>query len=138
MLSRAKVYKNVAHSFRKVAYLISQSELQRRINRLPRVKLVNLPTPSENMPRLAELLDGPQLWVKREDCTGLAFGGNTERKAEFALGEALSKKADVVIAIGPVQSNTARAVAAGARKLGLKAILVLTGGKPATMMETCF
>ncbi len=107
--------------------MISQSELQERINGLPRVKLVNLPTPLEDMSRLTELLDGPRLWVKREDCTGLAFGGNKERKAEFALGEALSKKADVVIAIGPVQSNTARAMAAGARKLGLKIILVLTG-----------
>lgn len=110
--------------------MITPSELQERINRLPRARLVNLPTPLENMPRLTKLLDGPRLWVKREDCTGLAFGGNKERKAEFALGEALSKKADVVIAVGPVQSNTARAIAAGARKLGLKAILVLTGEKP--------
>jgi L-cysteate sulfo-lyase len=72
------------------------------------------------------------LWIKREDCTGLAFGGNKERKAEFALGDALSKKADVVITVGPVQSNHSRATAAAASKLGLKAILVLSGKKPSS------
>jgi len=110
--------------------LITAEELQRKIDRLPRVKLVNLPTPLEKMPRLTSALNGPQLWTKREDCTGLAFGGNKERKAEFALGDALNKKADVVITVGPVQSNHARATAAAARKLGLKVILVLSGEKP--------
>lgn len=110
--------------------LITAEELQRRIGKVPRVKLVNLPTPLEKMPRLTSTLNGPQLWIKREDCTGLAFGGNKERKAEFSLGDALSKKADVVITVGSVQSNHARATAAAARKLGLKVILVLSGEKP--------
>jgi L-cysteate sulfo-lyase len=70
------------------------------------------------------------LWIKREDCTGLAFGGNKERKAEFSLGDALSKKADVAITIGPLQSNHSRATAAAAAKLGLKVVLVITGKKP--------
>jgi len=112
--------------------LITAEELQRRIDRLPRVRLVNLPTPLEKMPRLSSALNGPQLWIKREDCTGLAFGGNKERKAEFALGDALSKKADVVITVGPAQSNHARATAAAARKLGLRVILVLSGEKPSS------
>ena len=105
-------------------------ELQKRIDRLPRVRLLNLPTPLEKMPRLSSALKGPQLWIKREDCTGLAFGGNKERKAEFSLGDALSKKADVVITIGPLQSNHSRATAAAAAKLGLKVVLVITGKKP--------
>jgi L-cysteate sulfo-lyase len=70
--------------------------------------------------------------VKREDCTGLAFGGNKERKAEFSIGDALGKKADVVITVGPIQSNHARATAAAAAKLGLKAVLVITGEKPSS------
>ena len=112
--------------------LMTADELQRRIDRFPRVKLVNLPTPLEKMPRLTSALNSPQLWIKREDCTGLAFGGNKERKAEFSLGDALSKKADTVITVGPAQSNHARATAAAARKLGLKVILVLSGEKPSS------
>ena len=79
---------------------------------------------------MTSALNGPHLWIKREDCTGLAFGGNKERKAEFALGDALSKKADVVITVGPLQSNHSRATAAAATKLGLKVVLVITGEKP--------
>jgi L-cysteate sulfo-lyase len=112
--------------------LITAQELQNRIDKLPRVKLLNLPTPLEKMPRLSASLKGPHLWVKREDCTGLAFGGNKERKAEFALGDALAKKADVVITVGPIQSNHSRATAAAAKKLGLDVILVLTGEKPSS------
>jgi L-cysteate sulfo-lyase len=112
--------------------LITIDELQKKIDKVPRVRLLNLPTPLEKMTRLTKLLKGPQLWVKREDCTGLAFGGNKERKTEFALGEALSKKADVIITTGPIQSNHSRATAAAAVKLGLKVILVLTGEKPSS------
>jgi L-cysteate sulfo-lyase len=110
--------------------LITARELQKKIDRFPRVRLVNLPTPLQKMSRLTEALKGPQLWVKRDDSTGLAFGGNKERKTEFALGDALSKKADVVITAGPVQSNHSRATAAAARKLGLRVILVLSGEEP--------
>jgi len=110
--------------------LISAEELQTKVDKVPRVKLVNLPTPLQKMKRLTDSLNGPQLWVKRDDCTGLAFGGNKERKAEFVMADALSKKADVVITTGPIQSNHARATAAAARKLGLRVMLVLTGEKP--------
>ena len=112
--------------------LISARELQRRIDRFPRVRLVNLPTPLQKMPRLTKALNGPQLWIKRDDCTGLAFGGNKERKTEFAMGDALSRKADIVITAGPVQSNHSRATAAAASRLGLKVILVLSGEEPKT------
>ena len=110
--------------------MMTAEELQRRVDLLPRVRIVNLPTPLEKMPRLTSALNGPQLWIKREDCTGLAFGGNKERKAEFSLGDALGKKADVVITVGPLQSNHSRATAAAAAKLGLKVVLAITGEKP--------
>ena len=110
--------------------MITVRELQKRIDSFARVRLVNLPTPLQKMPRLTQALNGSKLWVKRDDSTGLAFGGNKERKTEFALGDALSKKADVVITAGPVQSNHSRATAAAATKLGLKVILVLSGEKP--------
>ena len=110
--------------------MATAKELQMKVDKAPRVKLVHLPTPLEKMPNLTKMLKGPQLWVKREDCTGLAFGGNKERKAEFAIGDALSKKADVIITTGPIQSNHSRATAAAARKMGLKVILVLTDEEP--------
>ena len=84
------------------------------------------------MPRLSKTLDGPRLWFKRDDCTGLAFGGNKERKAEFVIADALQKNADIVITTGAVQSNHTRATAAAARKVGLKAVLILQGEKPET------
>jgi len=105
-------------------------KLRSQIAELPRIRLVNLPTPLEEMRRLSVLLGGPRLWIKRDDCTGLAFGGNKERKMEFVMADALTKKADVVITTGPIQSNHARATAAAAKKLGLNAVLVLTGEKP--------
>jgi L-cysteate sulfo-lyase len=105
-------------------------ELKATIDRIPRVKLVNLPTPLQEMPRLTKILKGPRLWIKRDDCTGLAFGGNKERKTEFVMADVLRGKADVVITTGPIQSNHSRATAAAAKKLGLRVVLVLTGEKP--------
>jgi len=102
-------------------------DLQARIDRLPRIRLVHLPTALEELPRLSKALGGPRLWIKRDDCTGLAFGGNKERKMEFVMADAIQKGADVVITTGAVQSNHARATAAAARKLGLKAVLILRG-----------
>lgn len=104
--------------------------MKAKIEKLPRVRLVNLPTPLDEMPRLTKLLKGPHLWIKRDDSTGLAFGGNKERKTEFVLADALSKKADVVITTGGVQSNHARATTAAAKKLGLEVVLVMYGKKP--------
>jgi len=104
--------------------------LCKRINRLPRLRLANLPTPLQEMPRLSKFLGGPNLWVKRDDLTGMAFGGNKERKTEFVLADALQKGADVIITTGSIQSNHARVTAAAAKKLGLKIVVVLRGKEP--------
>ena len=85
-----------------------------------RVDLCHQPTPIEPMERLQEQLSGPQLFIKRDDCTGLATGGNKTRKLEFLLGEALLLGADTLVTQGAVQSNHVRQTAAAACKFGLK------------------
>ena len=91
----------------------------------PRVQLAHLPTPLEILPRLSEALGGPEIWVKRDDCTGLATGGNKTRKLEFSMGEALERGADTIITVGAVQSNHVRQTAAAACKLGMKCEVLL-------------
>ena len=76
--------------------------------RFPRVRFAHLPTALESMPNLTRLLGGPQLYVKRDDCTGLATGGNKTRKLEFLIGDALAQGADTVITHGAVHSNHLR------------------------------
>jgi L-cysteate sulfo-lyase len=105
-------------------------DLQKRIDKLPRIRLARLPTPLEEMPRLSEFLGGPKLWIKRDDLTGIAFGGNKERKTEFVMADALQRGADVIITTGALQSNHARVTAAAAKKLGLEVVLVLRGKEP--------
>ena len=87
--------------------------------RFPRIKLAHLPTPLEYLPRLTEYLGGPSIYVKRDDCTGLASGGNKTRKLEFLMADALAQNADTIITQGAVQSNHARQTAAAAARLGL-------------------
>jgi len=94
------------------------------LSRFPRVSLAHLPTPLEPLPRLSKHLGGPNIFVKRDDCTGLGTGGNKTRKLEFLMAEALQKKATVVVTQGAVQSNHARQTAAAACKLGMKCELV--------------
>jgi L-cysteate sulfo-lyase len=77
------------------------------------------------MPRLTEWLGGPNLWIKRDDCTGLSTGGNKTRKLEFLIADALEKKADVVITQGATQSNHARQTAAAAAKVGMDCHVLL-------------
>ena len=84
------------------------------LSRFPRVRFCHGPTPLEPMDNMTQLLDGPRLFVKRDDCTGLATGGNKTRKLEFLMGEALEQGADTVITQGAVQSNHARQTAAAA------------------------
>lgn len=96
------------------------------LDQLPRLRLQHAPTPLEPLPRLTEALGGPQLWIKRDDCTGLALGGNKVRKLEFLLGDALAQGADTIITAGGPQSNHARQTAAAAARLGLDCVLVLT------------
>src|SRR5262245_5888236 len=94
--------------------------------RFLRVKLCHGPTPLEPMPNLTRLLGGPQLYVKRDDCTGLATGGNKTRKLEFLMADARAQGADTIVTFGAVQSNHARQTAAAAAKLGYECHLVLT------------
>ena len=96
-----------------------------QLGRFPRVRLGHLPTPLEPMIRLGARLGGPKLWIKRDDCTGLATGGNKTRKLEYLMADALKQGADTLITVGALQSNHARQTAAAASKLGLKCILVL-------------
>jgi len=85
----------------------------------PRAELSHKPTPLELMPNLTAWLGGPTLYVKRDDCTGLAMGGNKTRQLEYYLGEAVTEDADTVVITGAVQSNFVRQAAAAARKLGM-------------------
>ena len=96
----------------------------------PRAALAHLPTPLEPMERLGAEFGGPRLFVKRDDCTGLALGGNKTRKLEFLMAEALAAGATCVVTAGGVQSNHVRQTAAAAAKLGLAAHLVLTRNVP--------
>jgi len=92
--------------------------------RFPRVRLAHLPTPLEPAPRLSEAL-GIDLWIKRDDCTGLAGGGNKTRKLEFLLGDAMEAGADTLVTQGAVQSNHVRQTAAAAASHGLKCEIIL-------------
>ena len=98
---------------------------------IPRLHFAHLPTPIESLPRLTEFLGGPRLLVKRDDQTGLAFGGNKTRKLEFLVAEAQSQGADTLLSAGALQSNHCRQTAAAAAKFGFHCILVLVGQPPA-------
>lgn len=97
---------------------------------LPRVHLTSLPTPIESLERLSAVLGGPRVFIKRDDLTGLAGGGNKTRKLEFLVADALLRKADTLITVGAVQSNHCRQTAAAAARTGLRCILVLRGHAP--------
>jgi L-cysteate sulfo-lyase len=96
-----------------------------KLSEFPRANLAHLPTPLELLPRLSEHLAGPDIYVKRDDCTGLATGGNKTRKLEFSMGEALAQGADTIITVGAIQSNHVRQTAAAACKLGLACEVML-------------
>jgi D-cysteine desulfhydrase family pyridoxal phosphate-dependent enzyme len=97
---------------------------------IPRLRFAHLPTPIESLPRITKALGGPRLLVKRDDQTGLAFGGNKTRKLEFLVAEAQAQGADTLISAGALQSNHCRQTAATAAKFGLNCILVLVGKPP--------
>jgi L-cysteate sulfo-lyase len=100
-----------------------------RLAAFPRLGLADLPTPLEPLKRLTAHLDGPRLWVKREDVMGLGFGGNKLRKLDYVLHEALASGADTIVSGGVVQSNSQRQVAAAAAKLGLACHLAVYHGR---------
>ena len=105
---------------------ISVEGLYERVERLPRVQLAHLPTPLEELPQLSEALGGPKIFIKRDDCTGLAFGGNKTRHNEFLLADALEQGADLLVWGAGVQSNNCRQTVAACAKLGLDCHLVLS------------
>src|SRR4051794_6061178 len=107
----------------------SPSVLAAKLSPFPRLGLATLPTPLEPMKRLTAHLGGPRLWVKREDATGLGFGGNKLRKLDYVLHEAVASGADVLVSGGVVQSNSQRQVAAAAAKLGLECHLAVYHGR---------
>ncbi len=97
---------------------------------IARLNFAHLPTPIEELPNLSKTLGGPHLLVKRDDQTGLAFGGNKTRKLEFLIAEAREQGADMLISGGAMQSNHCRQTAAAAARYGFDCILVLTGERP--------
>jgi len=100
-----------------------------RLAAFPRLGLADLPTPLEPMKRLTAHLGGPRLWVKRDDATGLGFGGNKLRKLDYVLHDAVLEGADTIVSGGVVQSNSQRQVAAVAAKLGLPCHLAVYHGR---------
>jgi D-cysteine desulfhydrase len=97
---------------------------------IPRIYFAHLPTYIEELPRLTEYLNGPKILIKRDDQTGLAFGGNKTRKLEFLVAEALEQGARTLISGGALQSNHCRQTAAAAARFGLGCTLVLSGEMP--------
>ncbi|HTI83047.1 MAG TPA: D-cysteine desulfhydrase [Acetobacteraceae bacterium] len=93
--------------------------------RFPRVRLFPAPTPLEPLPNLSKELGGPEIWIKRDDCTVVATGGNKVRKLEWLAGEARAQGATHIVTQGAVQSNHVRQTAAVARRLGMKCTALL-------------
>ena len=105
------------------------------LERFPRTTLAHTPTPLEPLPNLARELGGASLFVKRDDCTGLAMGGNKARQLEFYFGEALSLGCDTIISTGATQSNFVRMMAAAACKLGMHCHIQLESRVPGMTEE---
>ena len=103
---------------------------RQQLQGLPRHALGFGPTPLSLLPRITAQLGGPRIWIKRDDCTGLATGGNKTRKLEYLVGDALARGADTLISQGALQSNHARQVAAAGAAAGLKVHLVLCDAVP--------
>ena len=95
------------------------------LSRYPRLHFAHLPTPLEPMERISKALGGPNLWIKRDDCTGLSSGGNKTRKLEFLMADAVAQGADTIITQGATQSNHARQTCAAAAKLDLSCHILL-------------
>lgn len=108
----------------------SFAEIRERIARIPRVEIAIKNTPMIEAPNLAKHLGGPRIFVKRDDLTGVGFGGNKLRNLEFRLARTMAEKPDVVIVGLDLQSNSARQTVGACNKLGLDTILVLEGARP--------
>jgi L-cysteate sulfo-lyase len=95
------------------------------LSRFPRLHFAHLPTPLEPMERISKHLDGPNIWIKRDDCTGLSTGGNKTRKLEFLMADAVEQGADTIITQGATQSNHARQTCAASARLGQECHILL-------------
>jgi L-cysteate sulfo-lyase len=98
-----------------------------KLSTLPRIRLASLPTPLQELPNLTRAMKGPRILVKRDDLTGLAFGGNKTRKLEYLMGEAVQHKADCIVTHAGFHSNWLTQAAAAVRKLGMEIYMVKTG-----------
>ena len=106
------------------------AEIRSAIAAIPRVELACLPTPLQEAERLSEVLGGPRIFVKRDDLTGVAFGGNKTRNLEFRLAAAKATEADTIVMELDQQSNSARQTVGCCNRLGKSTILILEGGEP--------
>ena len=106
--------------------IVTREQLCEKIQQLPQVDIGHFPTPLEACPRLSEALGGPRILIKREDCSGLAFGGNKVRQLTFTIGDGVNQGADTIIQGAASQSNHCRQAAAASAKLGLKCYLRLS------------
>ena len=106
--------------------IVTRAQLCEKIQQLPQVDIGHFPTPLEECPRLSEALGGPRILIKREDCSGLAFGGNKVRQLTFTIGDGVNQGADTIIQGAASQSNHCRQAAAASAKLGLKCYLRLS------------
>ena len=95
------------------------------IDKFERIKLGHFPTPIEYLKNITEYLNGPQIYIKRDDCTGLATGGNKTRKLEFLMSDAIKNQANLIVTVGAIQSNHARQTAAACAILNLKCLIIL-------------
>jgi L-cysteate sulfo-lyase len=95
------------------------------LDKFERIDLGHFPTRIEYLKNISEVLNGPQIFIKRDDCTGLATGGNKTRKLEFILPDAIKNNADLIVTVGAIQSNHARQTAAACAKIGIKCLIVL-------------
>src|SRR5947208_5986430 len=105
---------------------LTVDQLRQTAAKLPRVAMAHLPTPLEEVQRFAAKLNGPRVFIKRDDCTGMVMGGNKTRHNEFLMGAALQQNADCLVWGAGVQSNNCRQTAAACNKLGLECYLYLT------------
>ena len=103
----------------------TSEEIKRKISRVPRRSFILLPTPLHKLQALSAELGGPEIFIKRDDLTGIGFGGNKSRKLEFIIADALAQGADSLITWGSLQSNWCLQAAAAARRFGLKPVLIL-------------
>ncbi|MDE2815606.1 MAG: D-cysteine desulfhydrase family protein [Chloroflexota bacterium] len=110
------------------AQILSQDELAAKLAEQPRVELGTFPTPLDACPRLSDAVGGPPIYIKRDDLTGLALGGNKTRNLEFQIGSAVAQGCDTVVAGADTQSNQCRQASAACAKVGLDCHLVLSGG----------